>query len=64
MRCVRSKAVFAHQVPQKGLGEKNVACDFVIGDSEWLGQTMSTVTADNEPAVQVLLNRVIELAQI
>ena len=32
VRCSWTKCVFAHIVPQKGLDENNVACDFVLGD--------------------------------
>ena len=32
VRCFQQKAVFAHLVPQKGLDEKNVACDFALQD--------------------------------
>ena len=39
VRCFHHKAVFAHLVPQKGLDEKNIACDFVLQDLEWLGRT-------------------------
>jgi hypothetical protein len=56
--------VFGHLVPQKGLDERNIACDFVLGDLEWLGHTRVIVKADNEPAVQALVNRVVELAKI
>ena len=64
VRCFASKSVFAHMVPQKGLDEKNVACDFVLGDLEWLGHTRIIMKSDNEPAVQALVGRVIELAKI
>ena len=64
VRCFLSKSVFSHLVPQKGLDERNVACDFVLGDLEWLGHTRIILKSDNEPAVQALVNRVIELAKI
>ena len=64
VRCFSSKAVFAHMVPQKGLDEKNVACDFILGDLEWLGHTRIIMKSDNEPAVQALVGRVVELAKI
>jgi hypothetical protein len=64
VRCFQHKAVFAHLVPQKGLDEKNIACDFVLQDIEWLGHTRVIMKSDNEPAVQALVARVIELAKI
>ena len=56
--------MFAHLVPQKGLDEKNIACDFVLQDLEWLGHTRIILKSDNEPAVQALVTRVIELAKV
>ena len=64
VRCFLSKNVFAHMVPQKGLDENNVACDFVLGDLEWLGHTRLIMKSDNEPAVKALVARVIELVKI
>ena len=64
VRCFLTKAVFAHMVPQKGLDENNVACDFVLGDLEWYGHTRIILKSDNEPAVKALVSRVIELAKI
>ena len=64
VRCFQTKAIFAHLVPQKGLDEHNVACDFVLGDLEWLGHSRVIINADNGPAAQALVNRVVELAKI
>ena len=63
-RCFQTKALFAHQVPQEWLDEKNVACDFGVGDPDWLGHTGTIVKADNELAAQALANRVLELAKV
>jgi len=52
VRCFLTKAVFAHMVPQKGLDENNVACDFVLGDLEWYGHTRIILKSDNGPAVK------------
>jgi hypothetical protein len=51
-------------VPQKGLDENNVACDFVLGGLEWLGHTRLIMKSDNEPAVKALVSRVIELVKV
>ncbi len=51
-------------VPQKGLDENNVACDFVLGDIEWLGRTRLIMKSDNEPAVKAVVVWVIELAKV
>ncbi len=64
VRCFQQKAVFSHLLPQKGLDEKNIACDFVLQDLEWLGHTRVIMKSDNEPAIQALVARVVELAKI
>jgi len=64
VRCFQQKAVFAHLVPQKGFDDKNIACDFVLGDLEWLGHTRLIMKSDNEPAVKALVARVIELVNV
>ena len=64
VRCFLSKALFAHVIPQKGVDENNTVCEFALGDLEWLGYTRVILKADNEPAVQALVRRVLELAKV
>ena len=37
VRCHKSKALFAHPVPQKGLDEKGYAIECMVKDIVWLG---------------------------
>ena len=64
VRCYVSKAVFGHVIPRKGLDEDGIVVDKTLQDLEWLGHTRIIVKADNEPAIQALARRAIELAKI
>ena len=55
VRDSRSKAVFAHVVPHKGLDEKGFAVDALVSDVKWLGYVKVTLKSDNEPAIVKLL---------
>ena len=55
IRDSRSKAVFAHVVPVKGVDEKGFAVDALVADVKWLGYSKVTLKSDNEPAVVKLL---------
>ncbi len=47
VRCSRTKAVFAHQVPVKGVDEDRHVVKLVCADIEWLGHTKITLKCDN-----------------
>jgi hypothetical protein len=64
VRCYVSKAVFGHVIPRKGLDEDGIVVDKILHDLEWLGHTRLIVKADNEPAIQALARRAIELAKV
>ena len=64
VRCHASKAVFGHAIPRKGLDEDGIVVDKILQDLEWLGHTRLIVKADNEPAIQALARRAIELAKV
>ena len=64
VRCFASKAVFGHVIPRKGLDEDGIVVEKILSDLEWLGHTRVIVKADNEPAIQALARRSIELAKI
>ena len=55
VRDSRSKAVFAHVVPTKGIDEQGFSVDALVGDVKWLGYSKVTLTSDNEPAIVKLL---------
>ena len=55
IRDSRSKSVFAHIVPSKGVDEKGFAVKALVDDVKWLGYTRLTLKSDNEPAIVKLL---------
>ena len=64
VRCYASKAVFGHVIPCKGLDEDGIVVDKILQDLEWMGHTRIILKADNEPAIQALARRSIELAKV
>ena len=58
----KSRSVFAHAVPQKGLDDKGFAVDTVVSDVLWLGYSKVLLKSDNEPAmVKVLKEAIVRL---
>ena len=53
----RSKSVFAHAVPQKGVDVKRYAVDMIVEDVLWLGYSKVLLKSDNEPAIVKLLKQ-------
>ena len=51
IRDSRSKSIFAHVVPAKGVDEKGFSVDAVVDDVRWLGYNKVTLKSDNEPAI-------------
>ena len=47
----KSKCVFAHVVPVKGIDSKNYGVDMVVSDVVWMGYTRIIIKSDNEPAM-------------
>ena len=64
VRCYVSKAVFGHVIPRKGLDEDGIVVEKILQNLEWLGHTRIIVKADNEPSIQALARRAIELAKV
>ena len=64
VRCYVSKAVFGHVIPRKGLDEDGIVVEKILQNLEWLGHTHIIVKADNEPSIQALARRAIELAKV
>ncbi len=50
-----SRAIFAHVVPQKGVGEHRFAADRLRNDILWMGHRRVLLRCDNEPAIKKLL---------
>ena len=53
----RSKAIFGHVVPVKGVGEDRYAVDRLTEDIRWLGYSKVSLRSDNEPAIVDLLTK-------
>ena len=51
----KSKAVFAHAVPKKGVDDKRYSVDKVVEDVLYLGYSRVLLKSDNEPAIVQLL---------
>ena len=51
----KSKSVFAHVVPRKGVDGKGFAVQSLVDDVRWLGYTKVVLKSDNEPAIVKLL---------
>ena len=60
----KSKAIFGHVVPRKGMDEKNFAVDSLVEDVKWLGYTRLTLKSDNEPAIVKLLTEALRELRI
>ena len=58
VRCLATKNVFAHIVPQKGADEEGYCAGLVVADVQWLGHTRVILKSDNEGAVLTLRRRV------
>ncbi len=60
IRCSKSKVIFAHVVPCKGVDEDDFVANTVVEDLAWFGYTSMIIKADNEAALQALVRRVVE----
>ena len=59
-KCCKTKCVFAHAVPQKGIDSERYAVDRLVRDLKWLGHTKIVLKSDNEPAILKLLTEVLK----
>ena len=55
IRCMNTKNVFAHVVPQNGRDESRFVVSLVMEDIKWLGHTKLIIKADNENALQAMI---------
>ena len=60
----RSKALFAHVVPKKGIDEKGFSVDSLVEDIKWLGYAKLALKSDNEPAIVKLLSEALRELRI
>ena len=64
IRCAASKCLFGHVVPRKGADEEDFVADLVVKAVSWMGHTELIMKGDNEPALQALIARALELIRI
>ena len=56
MRCSKTKIIFAHVVPQKGLDPKRYVVDMIVEDVLYLGYSNVLLKTDNEKAIAKVLS--------
>ena len=64
VRDSKSKSVFAHVVPAKGIDEKGFAVDALVDDAKWLGYNRVIMKSDNGPAIVKLLSKALRELRI
>ncbi len=64
VRCFATKCLAAHCVPYKGAGEDDYVAGLVAEDILWLGHSELILKSDNEPALQTLITRVLEVVRV
>ena len=64
VRCFKSKALFAHAVPAKGVDEAGYVVDCVVQDILWLGYSKVILKCDNEPAILKLLAETLKVLKV
>ena len=64
VRCSKSKAVFAHAVPVKGVDPQRYIIDCVVDDVSWLGHVKVLIKSDNEPALAQVVSTALSAIRI
>jgi hypothetical protein len=64
VRCLKSKAIFSHVVPVKGVDEDGFVVDLVVNIIEWLGHSRLILKSDNEPAIRALVRTSLGMAKV
>ena len=64
VRCMQSKCIFAHVVPQKGDDEDHYCAGLAAADICWLGHTRVVLKCDNESAVKALRARTARILKV
>ena len=62
--CQKTKCVFAHVVPQKGIDADRYAVDRLVRDIQWLGHPRIILKTDNEKAIVKLLTEVLKSLRV
>ena len=64
VRCASTKCIFGHVIPRKGADEEDFSANLVVEDVSWLGHTELMLKGDNEPALQALIARSLEVIRV
>ena len=64
IRDSKSKALFAHGIPSKGIDQDRYVIDKVVDDIGWLGHTRLLLKSDNEPAIAKLIRESLKALRI
>ena len=64
VRCYSTRNIWGHVVPVKGADEDDFAVNCAVTDILWLGHTQLILDGDNEPALQALIARSLEVLRI
>ena len=60
----KSRSVFGHVVPQKGIDPKRYAVDMIVEDILWLGYSEIVLKTDNEVAIVKLLKETLAACKV
>ena len=64
LRCMATKNVLTHVVPQKGNDEEQYSANLVVEDLKWLGHTRIILKSDNERSIGALRARVARIMKV
>jgi len=59
-KCFRTRCIFAHTVPQKGVDPDRYAVQRLVRDIQWLGHSRVILRSDNDPAIVKLLSETLK----
>ena len=63
-KCQTTEAVFAHVVPQKGVGSEMYAVERLKRDTLWFGHAKVILKSDSEPAIMKLLKGTLQVLRV
>ena len=64
VRCATTKCLFRHVIPCTGADEEDFVANLVADDIIWLGHAELIIKGDNEPALQALTARLLEVVRV
>ena len=64
LRCHKTRSLFAHVVPVKGIDEDHQVMGMVVAAVRWLGHTKVLLKSDNEPALLKVVTASLKVLRI